>query len=142
MHFYGVAPGVPRSEITIIESVSLRRIFFIFDQNWESLGIRDISEKLAIFARMSVTKVRFYTRRCALLELLLKLKHFSKKLRTHFNQGWTWDGTASPKDFCPRDLSPKAQNPGTVPRIFVPVPKVPWIPGTQIPWDSSPIAHP
>ena len=83
--FFGVAPDFPRSEITIIESVSLRRIFFIFDQNWESLGIRVISEKLAIFARMSVTKVRFYTRRCALLELLLKLKHFSKKLRTHFN---------------------------------------------------------
>ena len=82
MHFYGVAPGVPRSEITIIESVSLRRIFFIFDQNWESLGIRDISEKQAIFAKMSVTKVRFYTLRCALLELLFKLKHFLIKLRT------------------------------------------------------------
>ena len=26
-------------------------------------------------------------------------------------QGWAWDGTASPKDFCPRDLSPKTQNP-------------------------------
>ena len=40
-------------------------------------------------------------------------------------QGWAWDGTASPKNFCPRDLSPKAQNPGTVQRIFVPVPSVP-----------------
>ena len=29
-------------------------------------------------------------------------------------QGWAWDGTASPNDFCPWDLSPKAQNPGTV----------------------------
>ena len=65
-----------------IESVSLRRIFLIFDQNWESLGIRDISEKQAIFAKMSVTKGRFYTLRCALLELLFKLKHFLVKLRT------------------------------------------------------------
>ena len=32
--------------------------------------------------------------------------------------GWAWDGTASLKDFCPRDLSPKAQNPGTVPTIL------------------------
>ena len=43
---------------------------------------REISEKLAIFANMSVTKVRFYTLHCALLELLLKIKHFWKKLRT------------------------------------------------------------
>ena len=28
MHFYGVAPGFPRSEVTIIEFVSLRRVFF------------------------------------------------------------------------------------------------------------------
>ena len=60
MHFYGVAPGVPRSEITIIESVSLRHIFFIFDQNWESLGIRDIGEKEAIFAKICFSKVRFF----------------------------------------------------------------------------------
>ena len=39
-------------------------------------------------------------------------------------QGWAWDGTASPKDFCQRDMSPKAQNPGTVSAIFVPVPSV------------------
>ena len=39
-------------------------------------------------------------------------------------QGWAWDGTASQKDFCPRDMSPKAQNPGTVSAIFVPVPSV------------------
>ena len=84
MHFYGVAPGFPRSEITIVQSVSLRRVFFIFDQNWESLGIRDIGEKEAIFAKMSVTKVRFYTLLCALLEFLLKLKHFSTQLRTLF----------------------------------------------------------
>ena len=24
-------------------------------------------------------------------------------------QGWAWDGTAGPKDFCPRDFSPKPQ---------------------------------
>ena len=39
-------------------------------------------------------------------------------------QGWAWDGTASPKDFCPSDMSPKAQNPGTVSAIFVQVPSV------------------
>ena len=48
-------------------------------------------------------------------------------------QGWAWDGTASPKDFFPRDLSRKAQNPGTVPTIFVPVPRVP---GICVPWDN------
>ena len=82
MHFYGVAPGFPRSEITIVQSVSLRRVFFIFDQNWESLGIRDIGEKEAIFAKMSVTKVRFFNLRCELLELVLKLYHFSQILPT------------------------------------------------------------
>ena len=48
-------------------------------------------------------------------------------------QGWAWDGTASPKDFCSRDLSPKAQNPGTVPTIFVPVSRVP---GLCVPWND------
>ena len=86
MHFYGVAPGVPRSEITIIESVSLRRIFFIFDQNWESLGIRDIGEKEAIFAKICFSKVRFFTLRCSLLELLSKLKHFLMKFHTLLQQ--------------------------------------------------------
>ena len=65
-------------------------------------------------------------------------------------QGWAWDGTASPKDFCPSDMSPKAQNPGTVSAIFVPVPSVEResvplpvpSPGTEIPWDPSPFAHP
>ena len=49
------------------------------------------------------------------------------------HQGWAWDGTASPKDFCPWDLSPKAENPGTVPTIFVPVPRVP---GICVSWDD------
>ena len=57
----------------------------------------------------------------------------SFKQNQYYSQGWAWDGTASPKDFCPRDLSPKAQNPGTVPRIFVPVPRVP---GICVPWDD------
>ena len=39
----------------------------------------------------------------------------------HWTQGWAKDGTASPKDFCPWDWSLKPQNPGTVPKIFVPV---------------------
>ena len=54
--------------------------FYIFEQFWESLGIREISKKLTIFAIVSVTKVRFFlTLHCAFLELLLELKHFSKK---------------------------------------------------------------
>ena len=48
-------------------------------------------------------------------------------------RGWAWDGTASPKNFRPRDLSPKAQNPGTVPTIFVPVLR---FPGICVPWDD------
>ena len=43
-------------------------------------------------------------------------------------EGWAWDGTASPKDFCSRDLSPKAQNPGPIP-----VPRVQGIYGTRVP---------
>ena len=53
--------------------------------SFESLGIlsiREIGEKLTIFAKMSVTKVRFFTQHCALLELLFELKHFSKKVHT------------------------------------------------------------
>ena len=47
-------------------------------------------------------------------------------------QGWILDGT-SPQDFFPWDLNPKAQNPRTVPRIFVPVQRVPRI---CVPWDD------
>ena len=43
------------------------------------------------------------------------------------------DGSASPNDFRPRDLSPKAQNPWTVPTIFVQVPR---FPGNCVPWDD------
>ena len=58
---------------------------------------------------------------------------FQRKTNSVHMQGWAWDGTASPKDFCPWDLSPKAENPGTVPTIFVPVPRVP---GICVPWDD------
>ena len=53
--------------------------------------------------------------------------------RIGWDQGWVWDGTASPKDFCPRDWSPKAQNPRTFPTIFVLVSRVP---GICVPWDD------
>ena len=73
------------SEAYFIESVMFRRIFFIFDQKWPALAKREISEKLAIFVKMSLTKVRFYTLQCALLELLFKLKFFFRKNCTHFS---------------------------------------------------------
>ena len=77
--FSRVVPGPPGSAVTIVEFVKLRRNFFIFGQLWASFGIRDFSEKLTIFAKMSVTIVRFFTQHCALLELLQESKHFSKK---------------------------------------------------------------
>ena len=77
--FSRVVPGPLGSQGIIVESAKLRHIFFTFDQFWESLGIREISEKLAILAIMSVTKVHFFTLHCAFLELILELKHFSKK---------------------------------------------------------------
>ena len=58
--FSRVVPGPLGSSVTNVESVKLRRIFFIFGQLWASLGIREIGEKLTIFAKMSVTKVRFF----------------------------------------------------------------------------------
>ena len=48
-------------------------------------------------------------------------------------QGLAWDGTASSKDFRPRGVSPKAQNPGTIPTIFIQVKRVP---GIRVPWDD------
>ena len=79
-------PGPTGSETTIIRSVKLRHIFFIFDLSGESWGKREISEKLENFAKMCVSKVRFFTLRCALLELVLKSSIFSEKLRTFFNK--------------------------------------------------------
>ena len=77
-------PGPTGSEISIIGLATLRQIFFIFDLNWESLRKRVISEKRLIFTKTCFSKVRFFTLPCALLELLLKLKQFSTKLRTLF----------------------------------------------------------
>ena len=70
-------------------------------------------------------------------------------------QGWAWDGSASPNDFCPRDLSPKAQNPGTVSAIFLPVSSVPresvsipvpspgiCVPGNKSHWIQVPLPIP
>ena len=47
-------------------------------------------------------------------------------------QRWAWYGIASPKDFCPRDLSPEAQYPGTISTIFIPV----LHPGICVPLDD------
>ena len=62
-------------------------------------------------------------------------------LETQLKTGWAWDETVSPKDFCSWDLSPNAQNPGTVPDPKNPVICVSWddfetakIHGTA--WDS------
>ena len=61
----------------------LRHIFFIFDLSGESWGNREISEKLAnfakIFLKMCFSKVRFFF-------TFQKLKHFWKKLRTLLKQ--------------------------------------------------------
>ena len=86
MNFKRVVPGPPGSELTIIVCVSLRRIFFILDLSWESLRKQVISEKLSIFAKICFSKVRFFTLRCSLLELLSKLKHFLMKLHTLLQQ--------------------------------------------------------
>ena len=48
-------------------------------------------------------------------------------------QGWAWDGTSSPKDFCPRDLSPKAQNPS---QNLCPLGRQP-----ELSRDTNPMAH-
>ena len=92
----------------------LRQCLNIFNVN---LGIRTIE---------IIIKAKFFLRNVE------KSRYASLKM-SYMKQGSAWDGTSSPKHFCPRDSSPRDFCPRDSQGFLSQVPTVPRI---RVPWDE------